>query len=186
MMLEGRALLRVGADIRLGAGASYEIFDSEVVEDLTANFAGSRRSHDLEESRVRLGGGALVTLFGGRLSLGAETHYDASSREVRLPRDFHSVDSRRVELRTGVELLLPSRFAVRGGYIRGARDENLDLPNNFYVADGYTLGLGWTPRGGMFSVDGAFWAVEARPDYEGWPEKSTDRQDFILSARFLL
>ncbi len=186
MVMEGRTLLRLGESVRLGAGAMYETFDSEVVEDLSSNFTGSRRAHDLEESRLRVGGGGLFILFGGRLSLGGETHYDASSQDVRLPMGGVSVDSRRVELRTGAELLLPSRFAIRGGYIRGARDENLDLPNSFYVADGYSLGLGWTPRGGLFSIDGAFRALETRPDYDGWPDKSTDRQEFMLSARFLL
>lgn len=185
-MVEGRVLLRVGESIRLGAGAAYELFDSDVVEDLSSNYPGSRRNQDLEESRLRVGGGALVSLFAGRLSIGAETHYSAVSQEVELPRGLRSNDSRRFEVRTGVEYLLPSRFAIRGGYVRGVQDENLDLPNTFYHANGYTVGLGWTPRGGMFSIDGAFRAVEASPDYEGWPDKSASRQDLMFSARFLL
>jgi hypothetical protein len=89
-------------------------------------------------------------------------------------------------VRAGVEYYLTDKVAVRGGYLRGAWDADLDAPRTLHLGDEMSFGIGYLPQGGLIQLDAAVRMREYKPDYEGDPRFKESRMLFSLGARFLL
>ncbi len=181
--VSGRARFAVSPLLHIAASGSVEEFTSEVVE--AVNFVGSRRAEDLEQTRTTLRGG-VGYLFPSRvLQVGVEAGFRSGNDRRILARSTSDVDQRSVDAAVGVEWLIRPELALRGGYQRAGIDEDLDLPESYRTANGFTFGVGYLPRGGIFSLDAGMRVRNERPSESTGVNRRTDLFDFALATRFL-
>lgn len=180
-----RGIYKLSSVLNLGFGGSYHTLDTRVTESPQSNFHGSRAEEDSEESGWRVGGGISSVLLNQRLRLGAEAFALQSTFNVKRARSETESDSRGYQINCGGELLLPSRWAVRGGFARTSLDEDVDQPLSLYVGNAFTAGIGYVPKGGIVSIDAALRVMRERPDFEGGADRERDGHEIAISARFL-
>jgi hypothetical protein len=179
--LEGRCLLKATGMLNLGGYGWIGNGTTKVTETPNANFVGSRRAEDSVQRTWRFGAGVGLSPT-ERLRAGVEGYLDGQKDTQHTTGPDQILKTRDLELRAGAEWLLPSHLALRAGFTTGSADENLDLAGNLYMSDGLSVGMGYLPRGGMFSLDGALRLARSRPDYSGGQQKRTDVQDFAFAA----
>ena len=74
---------------------------------------------------------------------------------------------------------------MRGGVTRTALDQDVDQPMTLLTGNGFALGVGYMPHGGLYQLDAAFRYRSLDPDYQGEPSQELSGTAFGLSARFL-
>lgn len=181
--VEGQLRYRLTPRVRLAGYASTETFDSEVKE--STNYIGSRRAEKVETSRARIGGGASTSLAGDRVLIGAEFTGLFAKDEVTQARSSSSVDSRDIELRTGVEWMFRPALALRAGYQRVSADEDTERPATLQLGHGATFGFGWAPRGGLTTLDAGLRLRKQTPKEDGGSERKTEHLDYSVTTRFV-
>ena len=181
--LEGRALYWLAGELRATVFGRFEDFSANVVE--AANFKGSRREQDVEQSTVTLGGGLGTTLLDGKLQIGIEGQGRFQDTKTALIRSSSDISGRALEGRVGVEWFPRPNLALRGGYGRNAIDTDLDEPFTLQIGNVISAGIGYTPRGGMIRVDAVARLVDRTPDEEGGAELENDRIELGLFTRLL-
>ncbi len=149
------------------------------------NFKGSRRAEDSKRTWTRLGAGGGYKLASGRLQLGADAWYLRKTAEELRIGGKAKTTGRTVQLRTGAELFVGGVVALRGGVTRTAADSDVDQPRTLLKGNGFALGIGLLPRGGLYQIDAAFRYRSLNPDYEGVPSQEESGTAFSLGARFL-
>jgi hypothetical protein len=169
----------------LHLGAEWESGQIKEVVTEGGNFKGSRRAEDSKRSWTRLGLGGGYELAGGRLQVGADGWYTRRTSEQRLIGGKSKVTGRTVELRAGAEWFVAGSLALRGGAARTAADSDVDQPRTLLAGNGFALGMGYLPHGGLYQIDAAFRYRSLNPDYEGEPSQEESGTAFNLSARFL-
>ncbi len=170
--------------IRVGARLDRSKLDDTVVEG--KNYKGSRRAQDTSDELMSGGGGASYETADGRLRVGAEGWYTTLNSKARKIAETIETKSRQMEFRTGAEYFVRDRFALRGGYQRLAFDSDRDRPRTLEIGNGYTLGVGYVARGGLYQIDAAIRVMNMSPDYTGFPNREDARTSITLGARFLL
>ncbi len=169
----------------LQLGAEWE--SGQVKEDVTEgeNFKGSRRAENSKRSWTRLGVGGGYELAGGRLHVGADGWYLRKTDEQGLVGGKSKATGRTVDFRAGAEWFVASSIALRGGFTRTAADSNVDQPETLLAGNGFALGIGYLPRGGLYQIDAAFRQRRLNPDYQGDPSREESGTAISLGARFL-
>lgn len=184
--VEGRSLYRLTSALNLGGYASYQGFKTNVDDDPSGNLPGSLSFQDSDNKVWKLGAGLGGTWVQDRLRAGVEGYAQGQSVSSVLQRVTVDTKSRNYALHAGLEWLLPSRIALRAGYLQGTLDENVDQPYNFYRNNGFTVGMGYLPMGGIVSLDAALRILQQRPGYSGGGSDTKTRvQDLEFGARFL-
>jgi hypothetical protein len=150
------------------------------------NFKGSRRQLDSEREETRARAGGSYVLRDGRLRLGVEGSFARRVREETRQSGSTDVTSRVVCLHTGAEFFVTDAIALRGGWIRIARDDDLDAPRTLVVGNAWTVGGGYLPRGGLVQLDVSLRIQDLNPDYDGNPSLEESEIDLSMTARFLL
>ena len=181
--IEGRALYWLAGELRATVFARYEDFSGNVVE--AANFKGSRRQQDVEQSTVTFGGGLGTTLLNGKLQFGIEGQGRFTDTQTVLVRSSSDTSGRTLEGRAGVEWFPRANLALRAGYGRNAIDTDLDQPFTLQIGNIVSAGIGYTPRGGMIRFDAVAQLVDRTPDEEGGIEQENDRIELGLFTRLL-
>jgi len=176
--------LRPFESILLAAEGDYGRVDTRVDEGY--NYKGSRRAQDTKERILRGGSGLSYETSSRRFRVGAEGWYRRYSNEDIMTDDHPKIVARTLEVRTGAEYFVRDDLALRGGYVRSADDENVDLPRSLGIGDGFTVGAGFLPRGGLYRLDAAVRWEKVLPNYDGNPRSEARRTLVSLGARFLL
>ncbi|MEY4069512.1 MAG: hypothetical protein RL721_126 [Candidatus Eisenbacteria bacterium] len=111
--------------------------------------------------------------------------------EYRWTRDAHSnsaagLGPRRVasDVRVGVERPLGQRLMVRGGYVRRSVDEDDYLNGNEYVANAYTIGLGYSPANAAWTMQAGYQLEFRDQDYADPGDERQSRQNLALKLRW--
>ena len=170
--------------VQVGARVNWLKFTDDVVEG--KNYKGSRRAGHRTDTDLTGGGGASFETAGGKLRLGAEGWVLSRESKVRQIDTEAVTKARQVEFRSGAEYYLNEWLAVRGGFLRVAYDSDRDRPRTLQVGSGYTLGVGYIARGGLYQIDAAVRVMNLDPDYTGYPNVEDARTSITLGARFLL
>ncbi len=170
--------------VRVGARLDRSKIDDTVIEG--KNYKGSRRAQDTSNELLIGGGGASYETADGRFRLGAEGWYTTLDAKAKGIEEAIQTKSRQIEFRTGGEYFVRDRFALRGGFQRIAFDSDRDQPRTLEVGNGYTLGVGYVARGGLYQLDAAIRVLNMDPDYSGFPNREDARTSITLGARFLL
>lgn len=181
--LEGRARLRLRPELQLGLYAGYEHFTSKIDESL--NFIGSRRRQDLDRTRMRLGAGLGRRFAEDRFQVAVEGYGRFEDESLDLTRASTDVSSREVELRVGAEWFARPDWAIRAGLERASVDEDLDLPGTLQIGNGVSLGAGWTPRGGIVSLDAGMHFRADDPKDEVGGSRKAELFEYSVASRFL-
>lgn len=174
--------MRPAGSVQLAVEGSFLRTNTEVAEGY--NFKGSRRAEDSKERVARAGGGLSYQTPSRRIRLGAEGWFLRDSREDALTQS--KIVARTYELRSGAECFVNDVIAVRAGYIRSAEDQDTDLPRTLGIGNGFSVGAGYLPRGGLYQVDTAIRVEKVLPDYDGNPRSEERRTYFSLTIRFLI
>ncbi len=151
-----------------------------------SNFKGSRRAEQSKDRLARAVLGSSYPLFDEELRIGLEGGFLRSIHEESDREGTQEVTSREWVLRTGIEWFANERIALRGGFLRIARDSDVDAPRTLSIGNGFTVGGGYFPRGGLFQIDAEMRFEDLDPDYEGNPRRGQSRFSFSFGARFLL
>ena len=162
----------------LHLGVSWESGQIKEVVTEGGNFKGSRRAEDSKRSWTRLGAGGGYALAAGRVNVGTDGWYTSRTSEERLIGGQSKVTGRTVELRAGAEWLVTGALALRGGLVRTAADSDTDQPRTLLVGNGFTLGIGYLPQGGLYQLDAAFRYRSLDPDYDGEPSREESGTGF--------
>jgi hypothetical protein len=170
--------------IVLTADGSIVRTDTKVVEGY--NFKGSQRAQDSKERIARAGGGMSYQVHSRRLRFGVEGWVVRDGRKDAFVNDNAEVVARTLEIRGGAEYFVRDDLAVRAGYVRSAEDEDTDLPRTLGIGNGFSVGAGYLPRGGLVQIDAAIRVEKVLPNYDGDPSSETRRTYFTVGARFLL
>jgi hypothetical protein len=170
--------------VRVGARIDRSKIDDTVIEG--KNYKGSRRAQDTSDELLSGGGGASYETADGRFRVGAEGWYTTLDSKAKGIEETTQTKSRQIEFRTGGEYFVRDRFALRGGFQRIAFDSDRDHPRTLEVGNGYTLGVGYVARGGLYQLDAAIRILNMDPDYSGFPNREDARTSITLGARFLL
>ncbi len=174
--------IRPAESVVFAAQGDIARIDTKVDEGF--NFKGSRRAEDSKE-RITQGGAGLSWENGSRrFRIGTEGWYLRDSNEDVL--SATKVVARTLELRTGAEYFISDLLALRGGYVLSSVDQDLDLPRTLGIGNGFTIGAGFLPKGGLYRIDAALQMQKVLPDYEGNPRSESRRTSFSVGARFLL
>jgi hypothetical protein len=167
-------------------GARFDWFEAtdDVVEG--KNYKGSRRAGHTSETDLTGAGGASYETGDGKFRVGAEGWIrNRESKERQIEADVVT-KARQAEFRSGAEYYVSDWLAVRGGFQRVAFDSDRDRPRTLQVGNGYTLGVGYVARGGLYQIDAAIRVMNLDPDYSGYPNTEDSRTSITLGARFLL
>jgi predicted porin len=166
-------------------GAEWE--SGQETEDVTEgeNFKGSRRAEDSKRNWTQFGVGGGYQLADGKLHVGADGWYLRKTDEQGVVGGKSKATGRTVELRAGAEWFVAGSLALRGGFTRTATDSNVDQPRTLLAGNGFALGIGFLPRGGLYQIDAAFRQRSLNPDYQGEPSREESGTAFSLGARFL-
>ncbi|MCC7140695.1 MAG: hypothetical protein IT349_01205 [Candidatus Eisenbacteria bacterium] len=181
--LEARVAYRLAGSTRLGLYAGHQSFTSDVVE--SPNWIGSRRAQKFDTGSTRLGGGLSTALASQSLLLGAEAFAVLRTTELEQLRASSSADSRDVDLSVGAEWMARPSFAVRGGYGRHSRDEDVDRPETLNTGNGFSLGFGYLPRGGMTVWNMGVSNLKLVPDGETGSNRRNEAAQYTLATRFV-
>jgi hypothetical protein len=173
--------MRPSEAIFLTADGSIARTSTKIVEG--SNFKGSQRAEDSKEHLARAGGAVSYQAPSKRLRVGAEGWFIRDSRDDAIAAT--SVVARTLELRTGAEYFVQDAFAIRAGYLRSAEDEDTSLPRTLGIGNGFSIGGGYFPRGGLYQIDAAIRVEKVLPNYDGNPRSEKRRTYFSLGARFL-
>jgi hypothetical protein len=170
-------LLRLGAEWESGQ-LRQTVTEGE-------NFKGSRRGEDSKTNWTRLGAGAGYVLAGGKVQVGADGWYYRKTDEESLIGGKSKITGRTVELRTGAEWFVLDALALRAGFSRTAADADVDQPRTLLVGNGFALGIGYLPRGGLYQIDAAIQHGALDPDYQGVPSREESATVMSMGVRFL-
>ncbi|MBD3337129.1 MAG: hypothetical protein GF355_16560 [Candidatus Eisenbacteria bacterium] len=170
--------------LRLGASLVSETSSSEVSEAI--NFKGTRRAHDIETSRVRLGGGAGATVLNERVQLGLEAYLERGDETDRGERRTieRTWESRSVRL--GMEYFWRRDFVVRGGVVLEDLDLDVDEPASRRHGGLYTFGASYLPRGGVVQIDAAVGFEQRNRAVTGSTEKVFEELTWGLALRYII
>ncbi|MFN8549412.1 MAG: hypothetical protein U0527_15925 [Candidatus Eisenbacteria bacterium] len=182
--LEGRASYRLQGSLRASLYGNTSGFSSDVTE--AGNWIGSRRAQKLDDANARVGGGLSKGFVGDRVLVGLEGFGIFRTRDLTLSRAKSSISSRQLAGTLGAEWMVGPGFAVRGGYLVRNNDEDVDAPETLSKGNGWSLGFGYLPRGGMVALDGAVRSVGLDPDGTTSTNLRTDQTEYLVAARFIL
>jgi hypothetical protein len=176
--------LAAGEMLRLAGEIGRSSIDTRVEEG--PNFKGSQRALDSEETATTATGGASVAFLDGRIRVGGEGMFLREEAKETGLTGRTEVTSREVEVRGGFEWFVGESVALRGGVLRTVVDDDIDEPRTLRMGNGFTVGLGYLPRGGLVQLDAAVKIQSLDPDYDGDPRLEETRTSLRLGARLLL
>jgi hypothetical protein len=170
--------------VLVGVRLDHAKLDETVIEG--KNYKGSRRASDTSDKATVGGGGASYEFPSGRLRVGAEGWFSTLESKVREVEAMVTTKARQVEFRAGGEYYLRDWLILRAGFQRISYDSNTDQPRSLQLGNGYTAGVGYVSRGGLYQIDAGIRVMNLDPDYSGFPNAEDGRTSIMLGARFLL
>ncbi len=141
---------------------------------------------DFDQTRQEwnLGTGASYQ-FMGKALVGAEFVFNRGRVEDREPTGIQYVNFKTLDLKGGGEYRVLPWLAVRAGYVRSTQERFMGVPEQDYVANAYSAGLGCILRGERLTVDVAFSQKATRPDKDPGYDLEEKYQTVMFYGRYL-
>ena len=131
-----------------------------------------------------LGAGASYELMGKAL-VGAEFVFNRGRIDDKLSTDAEYVNFKTLDLKGGAEYRVLPWLAVRAGYCRSTEERFMGVPEQDYVSNAFSAGLGCLLKGEKLSVDVAFSQKTTQPDKDPGYEMESKYQTVMLYGRYL-
>lgn len=170
--------------VTVGLRVDRAKLDETVIEG--KNYKGSRRASDTSDKATIGGGGASYEFPSGRLRVGTEGWFSTFESTAQELDTKTTTKARQVEFRAGGEYFLRDWLVLRAGFQRISLDADTDQPRSLQIGNGYTAGVGYVSRGGLYQIDAGIRVMNLDPDYSGFPNAEDGRTSIMLGARFLL
>ncbi len=125
--------------------------------------------------------------FKGKALVGVEVLFNRGRTDdhLALSSDAEYVNFKTVDFKGGGEYLVLPWLAVRAGYSRSSEERFMGLPDQNYVANTFSAGLGCLLKGGNLTVDTAFMQKTTKPEKDPGYDLEEKYQTVMLYGRYL-
>ena len=131
-----------------------------------------------------LGTGASYA-FMGKALVAAELLFNRGRVDDHLSTDAEYVNFKTVDMKGGGEYRVLPWLAVRAGYSRSTEERFMGVPEQNYVSNAFSAGLGCLLKGGNLTVDAAFLQKTTQPDKDPGYDLEEKYQTVMLYGRYL-